>query len=82
MKEAARVLTVAPLVIQLAFEDNEVAGYKWQAGTPIGVNYGVIHKHTAYWKDPETFRPERFLDECAKPKMFLPFGGNGEGVSR
>jgi len=78
MKEAARVLTVAPLVIQLAFEDNEVAGYKWQAGTPIGVNYGVIHKHTAYWKDPETFRPERFLDECTdeiKPKTFLPFGG-------
>jgi len=54
MKEAARVLTVAPVVIQLASEDDEVAGYKWRAGTPIGVNYGVIHKHTAYWKDPET----------------------------
>ena len=53
MKEAARVLTVAPVVIQLASEDDEVSGYKWRAGTPIGVNYGVIHKHTAYWKDPE-----------------------------
>ncbi|CAG8621855.1 4304_t:CDS:2 [Paraglomus brasilianum] len=81
MKEAARVLTVAPIVIQLASEDDEVAGYKWRAGTPIGVNYGIIHKHTAYWKDPETFRPERFLDECTdeiKPKTFLPFGGTFE----
>ncbi|CAG8670752.1 4974_t:CDS:2, partial [Paraglomus occultum] len=78
MKEAARVLTVAPLVIQQASEDDEVAGYKWRAGTLIGVNYGVIHKRTAYWKDPEAFRPERFLDECAdeiKLKTFLPFGG-------
>ena len=76
MKEAALVLTVAPVVIQLASEDDEVAGYKWRG--PIGVNHGVIHKHTAYWKDPEIFRPERFLDECTdeiKPRTFLPFGG-------
>ena len=78
MKEASRVLTVAPVVIHVASEDDEIAGYKWRAGTPIGVSYEAIHKHTAYWKDPETFRPERFLDECTdeiKPKTFLLFGG-------
>ena len=75
MKEAARVLTIVPMVAQIASEDDEIAGYKWRAGTPIGVNYGIIHKHTAYWKDPETFRPERFLEDEIKSKTFLPFGG-------
>ncbi|CAG8602285.1 8897_t:CDS:2 [Paraglomus occultum] len=78
MKEAARILTIVPLAVQIASEDDEVAGYKWRAGTTIGVNIGVIHKHEAHWKDPETFRPERFLDEGGdeiQPRTFLPFGG-------
>ena len=75
MKEAARVLTIVPMAAQLASEDDEIAGYKWRAGTAIGINYIAIHKHTAYWKDPETFRPERFLEDEIKSKTFLPFGG-------
>ena len=48
-------------------------GYKWRAGTTFGVNHGIIHRHKAYWKGPEAFKPERFLDECedkVKPKTF------------
>jgi len=78
MKESSRLLTVAPIIAQIASEDDEVAGYKWRAGMTVGVNHGIIHRHKAYWKDPEAFKPERFLDECedkVKPKTFLPFGG-------
>ncbi|CAG8536814.1 6084_t:CDS:2 [Paraglomus occultum] len=78
MKESARMITVVPLGAQVASKDDEFAGYKWSAGTAVAFNYGVIHRHKAYWKDPEIFRPERFLDEHRdelKPRAFMPFGG-------
>ncbi|CAG8536772.1 6082_t:CDS:2 [Paraglomus occultum] len=78
MKESSRLLTVAPIIAQVSSEDDELAGYRWRAGITVGVNHGIIHRHKAYWKDPEAFKPERFLDECedkVKPKTFLPFGG-------
>ncbi|CAG8616094.1 223_t:CDS:2, partial [Paraglomus occultum] len=78
MKEAARVLPVVPIVLIIASEDDEIAGHKWRAGTAFGINHIGIHKHTAYWKDPETFRPERFLEDEINPKTFLPFGGTFE----
>lgn len=34
-----------------------------------------IHRHPDFWKDPETFIPERFLDENTKfSKNYFPFG--------
>ena len=36
-----------------------------------------IHNDPSYWKDPETFRPERFLTPCGqlrKDDHLLPFG--------
>jgi cytochrome P450 len=38
----------------------------------------VLHRHQAYWEEPEQFRPERFLDETAgeRPRYaYMPFGG-------
>lgn len=36
-----------------------------------------VHKDLAYWKDPEVFRPERFLDNEGKlidHDRVIPFG--------
>jgi len=35
-----------------------------------------VHMNQAYWKDPENFRPERFLDShnrIIKHEPFMPF---------
>lgn len=44
----------------------------------VGISPYIVHRHPAHWVDPETFRPERFLETSAKerhPFAFIPFGG-------
>lgn len=41
-------------------------------------NFTKVHQDPKLWKDPEIFRPERFIDEktgkCIKPEYLMPFG--------
>lgn len=60
--------------------DTTIMGYKIPQNTTVLVNnHGVKHDPIA-WKDPDVFRPERFLDENGKfvgwntHPAFLPFG--------
>ncbi|XP_070575518.1 steroid 17-alpha-hydroxylase/17,20 lyase-like [Ptychodera flava] len=76
--EAMRIRTVAPLSApHETIEDTSVGGYNVPKGTQIWTNLWKIHMDENYWKEPQEFRPERFLDEDgqALPKQdsFLPF---------
>lgn len=42
-------------------EDFTYKGYHF-GGCVIGINIYAMHRHPALWKNPEAFRPERFLD--------------------
>ena len=38
----------------------------------------VVHRHPAFWTDPETFDPERFREEDRSAQhrfAYIPFGG-------
>lgn len=59
-------------------EDLISDGYLIPAGTSIQVSQYLMHRHPAYWNQPEAFIPERFMGEQAKnrhPFSFFPFGG-------
>ena len=46
------------------------------AGTDIFIAPYFLHRHTGFWNDPETFRPERFAEEASKARdknSFIPF---------
>ena len=46
-------------------------------GTEIFTNFYAIHHDPDYWKEPETFRPERFTEQPSEPgvrKAYFPFG--------
>ena len=58
------------------FQDRIVEGYYVKKGTMILPFLWAMNLDPNLWKDPENFRPERFLDEynnIIKPEFFMPF---------
>lgn len=55
----------------------DLEGYTIPKDTTILIGLRSVHMDTDFWKDPEVFRPERFLDENMQVKSnerLLPFG--------
>ncbi|XP_077979519.1 steroid 17-alpha-hydroxylase/17,20 lyase-like [Glandiceps talaboti] len=76
--EALRIRTVAPIGLPHTTTcDTSVGGYYLPRGTWIMVNQWKIHMTDKEWKDPEEFRPERFLTKegtlIPKAESYLPF---------
>lgn len=58
--------------------DTELGGYPLAKGTQVVMSQWVLHRNPDYFADPETFRPERWLDGLQKrlPRFaYMPFGG-------
>ena len=54
--------------------------FKWGQDTvdvdeEIGVCLSLLHRQPDLWKDPDVFRPDRFLENKYSPFEFAPFGG-------
>lgn len=62
--ETLRLSSIIPLaVFHAATEDTEFMGYNIPKETIIIPSLWQVHHEKLYWKDPEVFRPERFIDE-------------------
>lgn len=72
--EALRMRPVFPIVMRVATED-----WAGPVTIPKGVRIApciyLVHQNEDLYPDPDTFRPERFLDRTFAPHEFLPFGG-------
>lgn len=75
--EVLRMKTLIPLALpHLTLKDTEISGYFVPEGTMVFPNLYAVHMDTIHWKDPETFRPERFLDKdnnIINKDKFIPF---------
>ncbi|CAI9087716.1 OLC1v1021861C1 [Oldenlandia corymbosa var. corymbosa] len=79
IKETLRLHPAVPLLIPRQNNEKcEVNGYEIQAKTRVLVNAWAINRYPTYWKNPETFQPERFLDSSTDYKgthfEYIPFG--------
>jgi cytochrome P450 len=79
LTEAMRVYPPVYLIGREATRDLELGGYRVKKGYTIFMSQWVSHRDPRHFgPDPETFRPERWLDGLAKrlPKYaYYPFGG-------
>ena len=75
--EVARIRTVTPLGVPQWVSGNIcVEGFTIPKDTMIMPLLWAIHMDPKVYKEPEEFRPERFLDDAGKffkPESFVPF---------
>src|SRR5262249_61342976 len=76
--ESLRLFPPAPGLARRAIEPDEIEGRPVPAKAILMPSQWLIHRHPAYWEEPDQFRPERFLPGHApeRPKFaYFPFVG-------
>lgn len=77
IEEALRLYPPVASLSREALGDDEVDGFAIPKGSLIIVAPWVLHRHRRLWRDPDLFRPERFMPgerEKIDRLQFLPFG--------
>ena len=74
--EVLRLYPPAFLMVRVARAADDILGHRIAPGTVISISPWVMHRHRAYWTEPEVFDPERFLPGATPPDRYsyLPFG--------
>ena len=59
-----------------AMQDQEIRGAKVRKGDALLVFPWLLHRHRRWWREPDVFNPERFLNKDNAPVRgtYLPFG--------
>jgi cytochrome P450 len=77
MQEALRLYPPAWWLPRMAAEDDEIGGHVIPRGTIVAPVMFTVHRHPAFWPEPERFDPERFSTERTAgrhPLAWMPFG--------
>ncbi|PIA37427.1 hypothetical protein AQUCO_03000184v1 [Aquilegia coerulea] len=81
VKETLRLRMAIPLLVpHMNLHDAKLGGFDIPAESKILVNAWWLANNPEHWKNPEEFRPERFLEEESKVEAngndfrYLPFG--------
>ena len=74
--EALRLYPPVPAIQRKTVTRTTLGGMTLPAGAIILVGLYNMHRHPAFWPDPERFLPERWLnDERTSPRRaYMPFG--------
>ncbi|CAG8786913.1 1423_t:CDS:2, partial [Racocetra persica] len=76
ISESMRMLPTVPVIFKQANNDDNLGDFKIKGGQEFFINYHYVHHDETYWPDPESFKPERFLDNNNIDKIsYMPFGG-------
>ena len=76
VNEALRLYPPGWLLSRRTIEADVLGGYPVPAGTNVLLPLYLLHRHPQFWKDPESFRPERFapVHEAERPRFaYMPF---------
>ncbi|MEX2105387.1 MAG: cytochrome P450 [Solirubrobacterales bacterium] len=79
IQETLRLRPVLVLVLRKLTEPVEIGGYELPAGASVTPCIHLVHRNPEIYPAPDSFIPERFLDEPPGTYTWIPFGG---GVRR
>ena len=79
IQETLRLRPVISIVVRRLTEPVEIGGYELPAGVSVTPSIYLVHRNPEVYPDPESFKPERFLDNPPGTYTWIPFGG---GVRR
>jgi cytochrome P450 len=74
--EALRLYPPGWMLSRRTIAPDVLSGFDVPAGTDVLLSPYLLHRHPRYWKDPATFRPERFdaAHESERPRFaYMPF---------
>lgn len=75
--ETLRIYPIAvitsPRILKTSFE---VDGYQFEPESILVPCIYLLHQRPDLYPDPQTFKPERFLERQFSPYEYLPFGGS------
>ena len=74
-QETLRLYPIVGEVFRQLRRPLELGRFLVPAGTSVSVSVIGLHTNPALYPEPETFRPERFLERKYSPFEFVPFGG-------
>ncbi|CAG8765529.1 1650_t:CDS:1, partial [Funneliformis caledonium] len=76
IKETNRIQPIVPVSGRdLSTSSDTIAGYKFDSRASFFINNLYIHRHEDYWREPNKFMPERFLNDKIVKNSYVPFGG-------
>jgi cytochrome P450 len=78
MKEALRIMPPVPSTPRRATREFSFGGYRFPAGTNVGVSAAAVHADPALWPEPERFDPLRFTPAAVAARhkyAWIPYGG-------
>lgn len=83
-KETLRLHPSVPLLLpRISTHEATINGYDIPARTQVIINAWAIHRDPKFWKEPDKFDPERFLNSTIdlKGQQFnlIPFGAGRRG---
>jgi cytochrome P450 len=77
IKESMRLYPSAWSISRCALADDDIGGYHIPAGAIVALSPYTLHRHPAFWPEPEKFDPERFTPEQEARRhryAYIPFG--------
>jgi len=61
-------------VDRIALEDDVVNGFRLPKNTVWIIYIRGMHRHPDYWKEPDRFFPDRWMDPTLNKEAYMPFG--------
>jgi cytochrome P450 len=75
IRESLRLRTIMPFVVRVTKRPFTAGGREYPPGIVLCPCNHLVHRRADLYPEPETFRPERFLERRYAAHEWFPFGG-------